>query len=117
MTAGIYNATIDQGATWSVTVTYEDSAGAAIDLSGYTAAMQLRQNYNSDTADLTLTTSNGGIAITGPTGTVIVTMTDDQTRVLSEGFYVYDLEITSSGGQVTRLIQGQLTIAAEVTRV
>ncbi len=117
MTAGIYNATIDQGATWSVTVTYENSDGTPINLTGYTGAMQLRQNYNSDTADLTLTTSNGGIAITGLTGTVVVNMTDDQTRLLSEGYYVYDLELTSSGGQVIRLIQGQFTVAAEVTRV
>ena len=43
MTAGIYNATIDQGATWSVTVTYTDSNGAPINLTGYTAAMQVRQ--------------------------------------------------------------------------
>ena len=47
MTAGIYNATIDQGATWSVTVTYTDSTGAPINLTGYTAAMQVRQQYNS----------------------------------------------------------------------
>ena len=30
--------------------------------------------------------------------------------------FVYDLEI-SSGGVVTRLIQGQITVAGEVTRV
>ena len=117
MTAGIYNATIDQGATWSVTVTYEDSAGAPINLTGYTAAMQIRQQYSSDVADLTLTTSNGGISITGLTGTVVVNITDEQTGALDEGYYVYDLELTSTGGQVTRLIQGQLTVAPEVTRV
>lgn len=117
MTAGIYNATIDQGATWSVTVTYEDPSGTPVNLTGYTAAMQVRQQYSSETADLTLTTSNGGIAITGATGVVVVTMTDEQTGALDEGYYVYDLELTSAGGQVIRLIQGQLTVAPEVTRV
>lgn len=117
MTAGIYNATIDQGATWTVTVLYKDSTGAAINLTGFTAAMQVRQQYNSDTAELTLTTSNGGIAITGSTGTVLVTMTAAQTGSLDEGYFVYDLELTSPDSLVTRLIQGQLTVAPEVTRV
>ena len=116
MTAGIYNATIDQGATWSVTVLYKDSAGAPINLTGYTAAMQVRQQYSSADADLTLTTSNGGITITGATGTVLITMTATQTAALEEGYYVYDVELTS-GAVVDRLIQGQLTVAPEVTRV
>ena len=117
MTAGIYNATIDQGATWSVTVTYKNANGTAINLTGYTAAMQVRQQYSSETADLTLTSPSNGIAITPLTGVVVITMTASQTRALEEGYYVYDVELTSSGGLVDRLIQGQLTVAPEVTRV
>lgn len=116
MTAGIYNATIDQGATWSVTVTYTDSTGAPINLTGYTAAMQVRQQYSSADPDLTLTTANGGIAITPLTGVVVITMTATQTASLEEGYYVYDVELTS-GSFVDRMMQGQLTVAPEVTRV
>jgi hypothetical protein len=116
MTAGIYNATIDQGATWSVVVTYKDSTGAAINLTGYTAAMQVRQQYSSADADLTLTSPSGGIVITGATGVVTITMTATQTAALEEGYYVYDVELTS-GSYKDRLIQGQLTVAPEVTRV
>lgn len=116
MTAGIYNATIDQGATWSVVVTYKDSTGAVINLTGYTAAMQVRQQYSSADADLTLTSPSGGIVITGATGVVTITMTATQTAALEEGFYVYDVELTS-GSYKDRLIQGQLTVAPEVTRV
>jgi hypothetical protein len=116
MTAGIYNATIDQGATWSVTVTYKDSTGAPINLTGYTAALQVRQQYSSVDADLTLTSPSNGIVITPLTGVVVVTMTATQTAALAEGYYVYDLELTS-GTYKDRLIQGQLTVAPEVTRV
>ena len=116
MTAGIYNATIDQGATWSVTVTYTDSAGAPINLTGYTAALQVRQQYSSADADLTLTSPSNGIVITGATGTVVITMTAAQTAALAEGYYVYDVELTL-GTYKDRLIQGQLTVAPEVTRV
>ena len=116
MTAGIYNFTIDQGSNWNLNVVYKDSTGTVINLTGYTAAMQLRQNYNSDTAELTLNTSNGGIVITGAQGKLVLSATAIQTGALDAGFYVYDLEI-SSGGVVTRLIQGQITVAGEVTRV
>jgi len=117
MTAAIYNATIDQGATFQLTVVYKDDAGLPINLTGYTAALQVRQNYYDTTALLTLTSPSGGIVITGATGTIAITMTDVQTGSLDEGFYVYDLEISSSGGTVTRLIQGQFTVSPEVTRV
>lgn len=115
MTAGIYNATIDQGSVWTVILVYTDSNGAPVNLTGFTAALQLRQNYNSDVADLTLTTANGGISIVGVTGTITVTATAAQTGDLDPGFYVYDLELTS-GSNISRLIQGQLTVAEQVTR-
>lgn len=116
MTAGLYNFTIDQGSNWNLNVIYKDENGAVINLTGYTAAMQLRQNYNSDAADLTLTTSNGGIVITGAQGKLVLAATAAQTGALESGNYVYDLEITS-GGVVTRILQGQITVAGEVTRV
>lgn len=116
MTAAIYNATIDQGATWTLEVVYKNDEGTPINLTGYTAALQVRQNYYDTTALLTLTSPSGGIVITGATGTIDITMSAVQTGSLDEGFYVYDLEI-SSGGTVTRLIQGQFTVSPEVTRV
>lgn len=116
MTAGIYNFTLDQGSDWDLNVVYKDANGDVINLTGYTAAMQLRQNYNSDSAELTLSTSNDGITITGAQGKLLLHATAEQTGALDAGFYVYDLEITS-GGVVTRLIQGQVTVSGEVTRV
>jgi len=114
--ASTYNSTIDQGSDWYLTLIYKDSSGTAINLTGYTAAMQLRVNPNSTTADLTLSTGSG-ITITGATGTIVVHATATQTAALVAKNYVYDLEIKSSGNIVTRLIQGTLNVSAEVTRV
>jgi hypothetical protein len=47
---------------------------------------------------------------------VAVHATAAQTTTLVAGIYEYDLEITSSAGIVTRLVQGQLTVSAQVTR-
>ena len=113
-----YNTVIDQGADWYFTITYENPDGTPINITGYTAACQLRSLPNSPSAVLTLTTANAGIAITGATGLVSIRATATQTGLIDEGDYVYDLEITAPapGSVVTRLIQGQATVSAQVTR-
>jgi len=112
--AGIYNFTLDQGSTWTLQIIYNDPSGTPINLTGYTAEMQIRRKFDSDTAVLTLSTSNGGITITGPTGTLDLVATDEQADI-DPGLYVYDLEL-STGGVRTRLIQGTVTVSGEVTR-
>ena len=116
MKAKIYNPVIDQGSIWNVVVEYQDNNGNPINLNGFTASLQLRVNYNSTEADLTLTTENGGLSINGPLGTITIFATAEQTGALDAGFYVYDLEL-KSGSNIIRLIQGQLTVAEQVTRV
>jgi len=112
-TAGIYNGVMDQGATWTLTIVYNNPDGTPIDLTGYTGRMQLRTKFDS-TAALTLSTSNGGMTITGPTGTINLLATATQTESINPAIYVYDLELTS-GTNIQRLIQGQITVRAQVT--
>lgn len=114
-TAGIYNFIMDQGSTYTVQLVYNDPNGNPINLTGYTAKMQLRLQYGDPVAALTLSTDvGGGIVIDGPTGTINITATDEQTLVLEPTFYVYDLDLIT-GGTITRLIQGQVTVRPEVT--
>lgn len=116
MTAATNNFVIDQGANWFLTVVYKDSTGTAINLTGYTAALQIRDTYADSTTDLSLTSPSGGITITAATGTIAITATAAQTGAIAAGTYVYDLEITSASGIVTRLIQGRISISPQVTR-
>lgn len=116
MTAGIYNFTIDQGAQYTTQIIFANAQGVPIDLTGYTASMQLREQAASpNPADLTLTSSNGGITIVPVAGEMDILMTSAQTGALDARFYVYDLEIALSG-VVTRIIQGQITVSAQVTQ-
>ena len=116
MTAGIYNFTIDQGAEYTTTIVYQNPNGTPIDLTGYSAAMQLREQSTSpNPAALTLTSPSGGIVITPLAGQLDITITTAQTGALDARFYVYDLELTLSG-VVTRIIQGQITVSAQVTQ-
>lgn len=43
-----------------------------------------------------------------------VELTDAQTAALSPGLYAYDLEATLSGGAVVTLVQGEMTVIADV---
>lgn len=114
--ASTYNILIDQGATYTLALSYKDSAGTAINLTGYTAAMQLRKTVSSATASLSLSSPSAGIVITGATGLINITISSAQTTGLLPDLYVYDLEITSGAGVVTRLIEGSAVVSAEVTR-
>lgn len=110
-----YDFTLDQGSDWYLNITYKDSLGVPINLTGYTAALQFRLTPSDSTAALTLT-SISGITITPLTGTLDIHATATQTAALAAGKYSYDLEL-NNGGVVTRIIQGTCTVSAEVTRV
>jgi hypothetical protein len=114
--ASPYNIAIDQGATYTLAITYKDSAGAAINLTNYTAAMQLRLSYDASTPVLSLSSPSNGIVITGASGLISITITDTQTAALAANTFFYDLEITSPTSVKTRLIQGVATVSPEVTR-
>jgi hypothetical protein len=116
MAAAKYNILIEQGATFQLNLLWKDSAGTPIDLSGYTARMQVRRKVDSPTTLLSLTTENGGIALGGITGTIAVVAQATATDDISEKIGVYDLELVDGSGVVTRLVEGCVTISPEVTR-
>jgi len=115
MSAGVYNITIEQGATFIMNATWKDSNGDAINLTGYAARMQIRSDYNSDETLVSLTDSSG-ITLGGAAGTIEIQIADTVTQTLTSQKGVYDLELISSGGIVTRLLQGDATISREVTK-
>jgi hypothetical protein len=115
MAATTYDILIEQGATFSQLVTYKDN-GVAVNLTGYTARMQVRSTLESATTVVELTTANGRIALGGAAGTISLTISATDTAGLTAGRGVYDLELVSGSGIVTRLLQGVCTISRNVTR-
>lgn len=116
MAAAPYDILIEQGATFQLNLVYKDSSGTPIDISGYTARMQVRRTYDAPTPLLNLTTENGCITLGGVAGTVEVEAPADVTDALPPKDSVYDLELISPAGVVTRLIRGAATISPEVTK-
>lgn len=111
--------TIYQGSTfqksWSIVETGTDEP---IDLSGYTARMQIREKLKSETVILELTTENGRITIdVGEETTTLTLYVDPETTAaITVARGVYDLEIIDTNYDVYRLMQGAVTVSKEVTR-
>lgn len=119
MAAAVYDFTIEKGAVFNLGFRYLDSDGAAIDISTDTIAMQIRENFASETAIDTLTTGNGRITITdGPAGAFELDWTAAQTTALTSGG-VYDIELSPGGdtSATIRIVQGTITLSNEVTQV
>lgn len=114
--AGQYNIIADQGATFTRNVHWFAADGSPVNLTDYTARMQVRERYVSSTPVLSLTSPSNGIVLGGSSGTVVVTASATAMAGVSSGDYVYDLEMVASNGVVTRLLQGTFKVRPEVTR-
>lgn len=115
MPAGNYNITAEQGATFTRVLTWTDSANAPINLTGYTARMQVRTDYASDSTVLSLTTENNAITLGGSAGTITLSISASSMTSIPVGIFVYDLELVS-GTLVVRLVEGTFSVKPEVTR-
>lgn len=113
MPATVWDIAIEQGATWTTSLTLTDR-----DLTGCTARMQIRETVSSPSTLLSLTSDPvAGIAIeAGPPGVITITITATQTAAMAWKHGVYDLELVSAGGTVERLLKGDVTVDFEVTR-
>lgn len=103
------NLVIDQGTTYSVDFEVRDANNEIVNLTGYAGEGQVRKHYTSNTyVSFTVNTYSNGI--------VRAALTSNQTSSLSEGRYVYDIELTNAANDVTRVVEGIVTVTPEVTK-
>lgn len=114
MPAGLYNFEIEQGSTLDKVFLWKDPLGNPINLSGYSARMQVRSKVTSEDVLLELTTENGGITLGGGQGTITLHFTEANTSPMPKGG-VYDLELIIDG-KPFRFIQGNISLSKQVTR-
>jgi tRNA threonylcarbamoyladenosine modification (KEOPS) complex Pcc1 subunit len=108
-----YDIIIKAGETFNRSMTWYDSSNVGVDMTGWTGRMHLRRAASDASALYELTTSNSRITL-GSAGEITLAISATDTASLS-GSYVYDLELVN-GSTVIRLIQGTITINAEVTK-
>ena len=131
-----YTLKIDAGADYFLAFRLKDEDGNYLNLSSCSAAMKLKNKYDSVSELVSLTSeTDGGITfekwddVTSEwIDTIAIHITDAQTAPLVDyevldsdgdvayGEGVYDLEITDEESMVTRTIQGYWIASPEVTR-
>lgn len=137
MAAGRYSFTIEQGATLSFELQYTDADGLPVDLTGYTGLMQIRSGFSGSAGTVTyldfpslsgsqyaagfqsqsvfLSFSGSNLATSPVSGAIGVYAGWYATQGVSfSDTAFYDLEITS-GSIRTRLLEGQVQLAKQVT--
>jgi|LakMenE01Jun11ns_1017448.scaffolds.fasta_scaffold9917820_5 hypothetical protein len=108
--SGKYNIVAEQGATFNLNFRVETD-GTPWNLTGYTFAMQVRRS-----ASATATLLNITSATMTSVGHVSVTVSAATMSDVPAGRWVYDIELTSSGNEVTRILEGRFIVTAEVTQ-
>lgn len=107
---------VHQGSTFKKRLTWIVS-DAPVDLTGYTARMDIRESVDAPTATVAASTSNY-ITLGGDEGTIDINIPASVMEDVPPGRYVYDLELISGGSppEVTAIIAGQFIVDPEVTR-
>ena len=111
MSAGYQNLYLEQGTSFSTTITLDDVYLNSYNLVGYTASSQIRKSYYSSTPTATFSTS-----INSTTGTITLSLDSTATANIAAGRYVYDTIITDINLNVTRILEGVIDVSPCVTR-
>lgn len=102
------NLVIDQGSTFASSIDILDENDEPVVLTNYSARGQIRKHFTStNSVSFTTTMSNGSL---------VISLTANQTGNLVSGRYVYDIELVDPVGTVLRILEGIVTITPEVTR-
>lgn len=119
MSASKYDFTIDQGSSYSLSITYKDADGNIIPLTDYCARLIWTANNNESTTFLTTDSPNSDYKfyIDEPNGLIVLLLSASYTNDLNFSSAKYDLELKSpqdlyaEGGKYTlRLIYGIITL-------
>lgn len=108
--AKVVNLEIDQGTTFSTTVTLKDTNGDLIDLSGHIGAGSIKKHPGSAVVyDMNIT-------LGGNTGQVTISLSPTISDDIPHGRYIYDVSLLSDTGTYSRVIEGTAFINPQVTR-
>jgi hypothetical protein len=107
---------VNQGATYQLDLTWKDENDSPRNLGGYTARMQVRGHYNSASPVLDISSPSEITFPDAANGEIRIALTDTVTAGLPAGKFLYDLEMESGSGEVTRIAEGTFTVLPEVTR-
>ena len=109
-----------QGATFEKAFEYKDSTKTSINLTGYTARLQVRSDTDASTTLIELTTENGRITLNDPTTGIIqlyISAVDTAALTFNTGVYDLELQHVASGRTIVEnIVYGNVSLRKNVTR-
>ena len=110
MSSANYDLLVEQGQDHRFTLVLQN-----LDITGYSAEMQIRKHVRSEEMELSLSTSNGKLIIDEINSTIFIVISDQDSFLISN-LAAYDLFIESPSGDRKRLINGKVNVNLAVTR-
>lgn len=104
--------TVDQGTSFENVLDLLNDDGTPYNLTGCSLSGQLRKSYYSSNAAANLIIS----VINAANGNANITMNSATTTNITAGRYLYDIKLTDANNNVTRIVEGILTITPQVTK-
>lgn len=109
MTVLTYPLVINQGADYALSIPVLNVGAQPVSVDGWTAAGQIRATPYSDDVLYELDVTPGGSA-------VVLDIPGAVSAAWTWQFGHYDVELTSPGGDISRIIEGPVIVRPNVTR-
>ena len=111
--ATIANFNIDQGSTFSTTIDLSNNSSGVFELNTYSARGKIRKSSGASSyVSFTCIIDENSPS----QDTITISLTSVQTKAMKPGRYLYDVEIFTSAGVVTRVLEGQIEVLASITQ-
>ncbi len=125
MLGGEHNFVIEQGQEWVRKITWDDTAGNNVDLSGAATATLYLRPYRGHVGSIDSGFNIGGsdprltqgveIVLADADPNIVITIAAAVTAALDFIRGEYTLEVTPDGGVITRVLQGTMFLEKETT--
>ena len=103
---------VDQGSDFTTEMTLQNNDGTAMNLTGFSVYSQFRKNYSSTIAYTFITNVTNAFQ-----GVITLTLLGTASSNIKPGRYLYDVEIVDAVPRKTRVVEGIITINAEITKI
>lgn len=108
---------IYQGSTFKLEHTVKDTAGVAVDLTGATLQSQIREYKAASDILLDLGETDSIEIVDAVAGKILINISAENTALLEKEKSLYDAEVHFANGEVYRILEGQVFVSFEVTRL
>lgn len=108
------NIVVYRGDDWQTGITFTDSNGALVDITGWTVFLTVKKNKD-DTDAQAIITRTIFVPVTPPGSRIDITIPNTETTLLA-GMYFFDYQYKKADGTIQTITSGTVTFEKDITR-